>query len=45
MIHNISGMFALGLNLIKGNPQNSGMQCNRFEYEHRCTIPTEITQI
>lgn len=45
VIHKISGMWSSGLDLIKADPQNSGGQCNRFEYEHRCTIPTEIFPI
>lgn len=39
--HKVSGLWSSGLDLIEADPQNTRGLCNVFEYEHRCTLPTQ----
>ncbi|KAL3930095.1 MAG: hypothetical protein SGBAC_011915 [Bacillariaceae sp.] len=40
VVHRISGMWSSGLDLILADPQNVKGLCNRFEYEHKSSVPT-----
>ena len=42
VVHRINGMWANGLNLILADPQNVQGHCNRFEYEHKSTVPNNM---
>lgn len=39
VVHRINGMWSSGLDLILADPQNVRGLCNRFEYEHKSTLP------
>jgi hypothetical protein len=39
IVHRINGMWSSGLDLILADPQNVRGLCNRFEYEHKSTMP------
>jgi hypothetical protein len=39
VIHRINGMWSSGLDLILADPQNVRGLCNKFEYEHKSTLP------
>ena len=41
VVHRISGMWSSGLDLILADPQNVRGLCNRFEYEHKSTLPND----
>jgi hypothetical protein len=41
VVHRISGMWSSGLDLIVADPQNVRGLCNRFEYEHKSTLPND----
>jgi len=41
VIHKISGFWASGLNFIVQDSDNSLGLCNKFEYEHKSTVPTD----
>ena len=41
VVHRISGMWSSGLDLIAADPQNVRGLCNRFEYEHKSTLPND----
>ena len=45
VVHKVSGLWAIGLDLILADPENKRGLCNKFEYEHRGTVPTEIFPI
>lgn len=40
IVHRIHGMWSSGLDLILADPQNVKGLCNRFEYEHKSSVPT-----
>jgi len=40
IVHRISGMWSGGLDILLDDPQNEKGLCNRFEYEHKSTIPS-----
>ncbi|KAL7439950.1 hypothetical protein ACHAXM_012135 [Skeletonema potamos] len=37
VIHRIKGVWAMGLDVILADPNNSKGECNKFEYEHKCS--------
>eukprot|EP00804_Cyclotella_cryptica_P016090 CCRYP_004216-RC/>CCRYP_004216-RC protein AED:0.23 eAED:0.23 QI:0/0.33/0.25/1/0.33/0.25/4/186/1344 len=37
VIHKITGIWAMGLNHILDDPDNTKALCNKFEYEHKCS--------
>jgi hypothetical protein len=39
IVHRIHGMWSSGLDLILADPQNVKGLCNRFEYEHKSSVP------
>ena len=39
--HKVSGLWSSGLNLIQADPENLKGLCNRFEYEHRCSVSNQ----
>ena len=39
VVHRINGMWSSGLDLILADPENKGGLCNKFEYEHKSTLP------
>lgn len=41
VVHRISGLWSSGLDLILADPQNVRGLCNRFEYEHKSTLPND----
>lgn len=41
VVHRINGMWAGGLDLILADPQNVQGLCNRFEYEHKTSGPSQ----
>jgi hypothetical protein len=40
VVHRINGMWSSGLDIILSDPQNVRGLCNRFEYEHKSTVPS-----
>jgi len=42
VVHKIAGMWSSSLELVESDPDNIKGLCNKFEYTHRCTIPTDI---
>jgi hypothetical protein len=40
IVHRIHGMWSSGLDLILADPQNVRGLCNRFEYEHKSSVPS-----
>ena len=40
VIHRINGMWSSGLDVILADPQNVRGLCNRFEYEHKSSVPS-----
>jgi len=40
IVHRIHGMWSSGLDLILADPQNIRGLCNRFEYEHKSSVPS-----
>ena len=40
VVHRINGMWSQGLDLILADPQNTRKLCNRFEYEHKSSVPS-----
>jgi hypothetical protein len=40
VVHRITGMWSSGLDLILVDPQNVQGLCNRFEYEHKSSVPS-----
>lgn len=40
VVHRIHGMWSSGLDLILADPQNVRGLCNRFEYEHKSSVPS-----
>lgn len=40
LVHRINGMWASGLDFILADPQNVRGMCNRFEYEHKSSVPS-----
>jgi len=45
VVHNVSGMWSSGLDVIESDPDNNRGLCNRFEYEYRGTVATEAFPI
>lgn len=41
VVHRISGMWAPSLELLLADPQNVRGMCNKFEYEHKSTLPND----
>ena len=41
VMQRISGMWSSGLDLLLDDPENLRGQCNRFEYEHKSTLPNK----
>ena len=37
VVHRIKGVWAMGLDVILADPDNSKGECNKFEYEHKCS--------
>jgi hypothetical protein len=37
IIHRIKGVWAMGLDKILADPDNTRGECNKFEYEHKCS--------
>ncbi|KAL7458519.1 hypothetical protein ACHAWC_010106 [Mediolabrus comicus] len=37
VVHRISGVWAMGLDKILADPDNKNGECNKFEYEHKCS--------
>ena len=37
IIHRIKGVWAMGMDKILADPDNSKGECNKFEYEHKCS--------
>ncbi|KAL3797031.1 hypothetical protein ACHAWO_006667 [Cyclotella atomus] len=37
VVHKISGVWAMGLDYILDDPNNTKALCNKFEYEHKCS--------
>ena len=42
VVHRINGMWSTGLDVILADPQNVQGLCNRFEYEHKSTVPSTM---
>jgi hypothetical protein len=45
VVHRINGMWSSGLDLIVADPQNVQGLCNRFEYEHKSSVPSQTFPI
>jgi len=43
--HRITGMWASGLNLLLDDPDNKRGLANRFEYEHKSSVPSKVFPI
>ena len=41
VVHKIKGMWSGGLDKLLDDPKNEKGLCNPFDYEHRCSIPTD----
>jgi hypothetical protein len=45
VVHRINGMWSSGLDFIIADPQNAKGLCNRFEYEHKSSVPSQAFPI
>lgn len=41
-IHKIKGVWAMGLDKILADPDNTKGECNKFEYEHKCSGDSNV---
>lgn len=42
VMHKIRGLWSGGLDILLDDPKNEKGLCNSFDYEHRCTLPTDV---